>query len=104
LVISPGYVTLDETLFRARATGEGIINMRRRYAVKMVTMGSPGGWSGTLWAVGCKRLSSAEALFVRKAAEVGSGDGFLLIDREQKKVLRSVGSSDPKKTAAWFRW
>jgi hypothetical protein len=27
---------------------------------------------------------------------------LLLIDRERKKVLRSVGSSDPKKTAAWF--
>ncbi len=76
--------------------------MRRRYAVKMVTMGSPGGWSGTLWAVGCKHLSSAEALFARKTSEVGSGDGLLLIDQEQNKILRSVGSADPKKTAAWF--
>ena len=49
-----------------------------------------------------KRVSSAEALFARKAAEVGNGDGLMLIDREQKKVVRSVGSSDPKKTTAWF--
>jgi hypothetical protein len=55
-------------------------------------------------ALGCRLQTSisAEPLFARKAAEVGSGDGLLLIDREQKKVLRSVGSSDPKKTAAWF--
>ena len=78
-------------------------HVRRRYAVKMVTTGSPG-WSGTLWAVGCKHLSSVDALFARKAAEVGRGDGLMLFDREQKKVLRSVGSSDPKKTAAWFGW
>jgi Family of unknown function (DUF5681) len=34
--------------------------------------------------------------------EVESGDVLLLIDRERRKVLRSVGSSDPEKTAAWF--
>jgi hypothetical protein len=75
--------------------------MRRRYLVSMVTMGSPA-WSGTIWAVGCKHLGSAEALFARKAGEVDNGDALLLIDREQRKVLRSVGSSDPEKTVAWF--
>src|SRR3954452_4379745 len=67
----------------------------------MVTMGSPG-WSGTLWAIGCKHLSSADALFSRRASEVEPGDALLLIDREEKKVLRSLGSSDPEKTAEWF--
>ena len=38
-------------------------------------------------ALGCRLQTSisAEPLFARKAAEVGSGDGLLLIDREQKK-------------------
>ena len=73
----------------------------RGYVVKMVTMGSPA-WSGTLWAIGCKHLSSAEALFSRRAPEIGPGDALLLIDREEQKVLRSVGTSDPAKTIGWF--
>jgi hypothetical protein len=77
--------------------------MSRRFVVKMVTMGSPA-WSGTVWATGCKHLASAEALFARKTVEVASGDALLLIDRQQRKVLRSVGSSDPEKTAARFGW
>jgi hypothetical protein len=77
--------------------------MERRFVVKMVTMGSPA-WSGTVWTKGCKHLASAEALFARKVEEVESGDALLLIDRERRKVLRSVGSSDPEKTAAWFGW
>ena len=46
-------------------------------------------------ALGCrhKHLSSAEALFARKAAEVGSGDGLMLIDREQKRSF--VRSAPP---------
>ena len=75
----------------------------RRYVVKMVTMGSPG-WSGTLWAVGCKHRSSAEALFKRRAGEVEQGDALLFIDREVRTVLRSVGSDDAERTAAYFGW
>ena len=75
----------------------------RRYVVKMVTRGSPG-WSGTLWGCGCKHLRSAEALFERRAGEVGPGDGLLLIDRQERKVLCSEGSDDPVKTANWFGW
>ena len=75
----------------------------RRFVVKMVTRGSPA-WSGTLWAYGCKHLASAEALFERRAGEVGPGDGLLLIDRQERKILRANGSADPVRTASWFGW
>ncbi len=71
---------------------------RRRYIVKEVT--SSPVWTGILWGVGCRRLASAEALFARKV-EASKADGmegssaFLLIDRVEGKVLKSVGSPDP---------
>jgi hypothetical protein len=76
----------------------GLQMSSRRFVVKMVTRGSPG-WSGTLWAYGCKHLGSAEALFERRESDVGPGDGLLLIDREEKKILRARGSADPVRTA-----
>jgi hypothetical protein len=75
----------------------------RRFLVKMVTWGSPR-WSGTLWAYGCKHLVSAEALFERRENDVGSGGGLLLIDRQEGKILRAMGSDDPVMTANWFGW
>jgi len=75
----------------------------RRFVVKMVTRGSPG-WSGTLWACGCKHLVSAEALFERRKNAVGAGGGLLLIDRHERKILRAKGSVDPVRTANWFGW
>jgi hypothetical protein len=73
----------------------------RRYVVKMVTAGSPA-WSGTVWGYGCKHLKSAEALFRRKSVEVEKGDALFLIDRHRRVVLRSLGSTNPKKTADAF--
>ena len=66
--------------------------MRRRYVVKMVT--SWPGWTGTVWAYGCKHLASAEALFERREIEVspGSYSALLLIDRQEQQVLRSKGT------------
>ena len=75
----------------------------RRFVVKMVTRGSPG-WSGTLWAYGSKHLVSAEALFERRESEVGHCDRLLLIDREERKILRAKGCEDPVRTANWFGW
>jgi hypothetical protein len=74
----------------------------RRFVVKAVT--STPAWTGTLWAVGCKNRASAEALFDRKATEVSSGDALLLLDRQERVVVRSVGTTDPVKTAAYFGW
>jgi hypothetical protein len=74
---------------------------RRRYVVKMVTT-SPG-WTGTCWAFGCKHLDSAEALFARASAEA-SGGALLLLDREERRVIRSIGCTDPVKTADYFGW
>jgi len=77
---------------------------RRRYVVKSVT--SWPGWTGTLRCIGCKHLTSAEVLFDRQAEEweADPSTALLLIDREDRKVLRSVGSSDPDKTASYFGW
>lgn len=74
----------------------------RRYVVKMVT--SSPGWTGTVWAFGCKHLASAQALFHRRSSECEAGDGsaLLLIDRDEGKVLQSVGTNDPEKTAHYF--
>jgi hypothetical protein len=77
----------------------------RRYVVKEVT--SSPGRTGTLWAVGCTHLASAEALFERKVQEsiadgMEGSSAFLLIDRLEKKVLKSVGSRNPIKTARYF--
>jgi hypothetical protein len=78
---------------------------RRRYIVKEVT--SSPGWTGTLWGIGCSKLTSAEALFARKV-EQNKADGMqnssalLLIDRLERKVLKSEGSKDPIKTARFF--
>ncbi len=71
--------------------------MPRRYVVKFVT--SSPGWTGTVWAYGCKHLASAEVLFERKEVEVGAGDGLLLIDRQERIILRAKGSADPVRTA-----
>jgi hypothetical protein len=64
-------------------------------------------WTGTAWALGCTRLSSAEALFERKVAEskadrTGEGAAILLIDRVERRVIRSSGTGDPVKTARYF--
>ena len=75
---------------------------RRRYVVKSVT--SSPAWSGTVWGYGCKHLASAEALFERQASEVDAYSALLLIDREERKVLRSKGTNDPVKTASNFGW
>jgi len=70
---------------------------QRRYLVKAVT--SSPVWTGALWGIACTRPSSAEALFERRLKE---GDPMLLIDREEGKVLRSVGFDDPEKAARYF--
>ena len=77
--------------------------MSRRYVVKMVTSWS--GWTGTVWAYGCKHLASAEALFARQEVEVSPGDysALLLIDRQEHQILRSKGTKDPVKTARLVR-
>jgi hypothetical protein len=49
-------------------------------------------------------LASAEALFERQASEVDAYSALLLIDREERKVLRSKGTNDPVKTASNFGW
>ena len=76
-------------------------NTPRRYLVRGVA--SAPGFTGTTLAVLCKHLVSAERLFERKVAESGF-DAVLLIDREQKKVLRSFGSTNPEGTADYFGW
>jgi hypothetical protein len=78
--------------------------MRRRYVVKMVT--SWPGWTGIVWAYGCKHLASAEALFERREVEVspGSYSALLLIDRQEQQILRSKGTNDPVKTAGLSGW
>lgn len=73
----------------------------RRYVVKLITSGSPA-WSGVLWGVGCKYLQSAEILFERRKTQLADGDALLLIDRQEKIVLKAAGTSDPAKTADWF--
>jgi hypothetical protein len=82
----------------------GYGEMSRRYVVKMVTSWS--GWTGTVWAYGCKHLASAEALFARREVEVSPGDysALLLIDRQEHQILRSKGTKDPVKTAGLFGW
>jgi hypothetical protein len=65
------------------------------------------GWTGILWAVGCSKVGSAEAHFARKgerakAEKMDGHSAFLLIDREERKVLRSQGTRDPAKTARYF--
>jgi hypothetical protein len=74
----------------------------RRFVVKAVT--STPIWTGTLWAVGCKKLASAEALFDRKVAEVSHADALLLLDQQERVVVRSAGAIDPVKAAAYFGW
>jgi hypothetical protein len=75
----------------------------RRYVFKFVTRGSPA-WSGKVWAIGCKHLASAEALFDRRRHEVEPGDALLLIDREAQAVLRAEGTPEPEKVANWYGW
>lgn len=75
---------------------------RRRYTVKYVT--STPAWTGTVWAYGCKHLASAEALFDRRADEVSAVSALLLLDNEEKKILRSKGSDDPVRTAQYLGW
>jgi len=74
----------------------------RQFVVTFVTT-SPM-WTGTVRAVGCKHLISAERVFERWAAEVSDGDysAVLLIDRDKRKVINSIGSKDPEKTARFF--
>lgn len=76
----------------------------RRYVVKLVST-SPA-WTGIIWSVACKHFTSAERLYERHASKIdpGSGSALLLMDRHARKVVRSVGSTDPKKTAIWFGW
>lgn len=72
----------------------------RRYVVKMVA--SSPGWTGTVWAFGCKHLASAQALFHRRSSEAGDSSALLLIDRDEGKVLESVGTNDPEKVVRYF--
>jgi hypothetical protein len=56
------------------------------------------GWTGTVWAFGCKHLASAEALFERRAVEVSPGDytALLLIDppgTSNSQIQRTQGPS-----------
>jgi hypothetical protein len=77
----------------------------RRFAVKLVA--SSPGWTGTVSCTGCVHLASAEALFERKAKSEETGEPYsalLLLDRQERRVLRSLGSGDPEKTAAFFGW
>jgi hypothetical protein len=60
--------------------------------------------AGTVWGYGCKHLASAEALFDRQAGEVDALTALLLIDRDERKVLRSKGTNDPVTTANNFGW
>jgi hypothetical protein len=80
----------------------GNIMAARRYVVKMVT--SSPAWTGTVWAFGCKHLASAQALFHRRSGDVEAGDcsALLLIDRDEGKVLQSVGTNDPEQTVSYF--
>jgi len=73
----------------------------RRYIVKGYA-GHPG-WSGCTWANSCVTLQAAEALFAKKASGMQAGaanaDAILLIDRQERRVLKSVGTDDPVKLA-----
>ena len=77
----------------------------RRYLVKEVV--STPVWTGVAWAFGCTHLPSAEALFERKVAEskadrADQGAAILLIDRVERRVIKSTGTRDPAKTARFF--
>ena len=56
----------------------------------MVTMGSPGGWSGTLWAVGCKHLSVRSRCLLEK-------------QRKLEAAMVSCSSTESKKRS-FVRW
>ena len=73
----------------------------RRYIVKGYA-GHPV-WSGCTWANSCVTLQAAEALFAKKASGMQAGaanaDAILLIDRQERRILKSVGTDDPVKLA-----
>jgi hypothetical protein len=82
---------------------QGVAVGARQFIVKAVA--STPAWTGTLWAIGCKHLASAEALFDRKAADMSDGGAaLLLIDRQERVVVRSVGAIDAAKVADYFGW
>jgi len=78
----------------------------RRYIVKGYA-GHPG-WSGCTWANSCVKLQAAEALFAKKAIGMEAGtanaDAILLIDREERRILKSIGTDDPVRLANSYGW
>ena len=86
----------------ARAVN-GKINMRRRYAMKMVTVGSPGGCSGTLWAVGINIYPVRRRCLPEKQRK--SEVAMVFCSSTESKEVRSFGGLlRPKKKPAWFGW
>jgi hypothetical protein len=78
----------------------------RRYVVKGYA--SNPAWSGCTFAYACATLDSAKKCFDKLSAKFAANstdaDEILLIDREDHKVLASVGTSSPKKVAESFGW
>ena len=67
---------------------------KRRFAVKAFVT------SGCVFAVGCKHLESAVALFERKAQDASPSWSLLvLMDREKWQVVRSLELAAASETA-----
>ena len=78
----------------------------RRYIVKGYA--SSPTWSGCTWAHSCVTLESAKSLYSKKVAAFEAGtanaDAILLIDRQLREVVLSVGTDNPEKVANSYGW
>jgi len=78
----------------------------RRYIVKGYA--SSPTWSGCTWANSCVTLESAKSLYSKKVAAFEAGtanaDAILLIDRQLRQVVLSVGTDNPEKVANSYGW
>ena len=83
-----------------------LLRNRRRYIVKGYT-GSPGG-SGCTFAHSCTTFLAAKRCFEKFRDDFQHGranaDVILLIDRQEREVLDSVGTDDPVKIAEFCGW
>ena len=78
----------------------------RRYMVKGYASGPA--WSGCTWVHVCTTLEAAEKCFARKTSDfesrLANADAILLIDCEDHKILKSLGTDDPAKVPNWYGW
>ena len=78
----------------------------RRYIVKGYA--SSPTWSGCTWANSSVTLESAKSLYSKKVAAFEAGtanaDAILLIDRQLREVVLSVGTDNPEKVANSYGW